>query len=124
MGAQFAPSASQRFHTYVNASGERPAQVPVVEVSIWPGCARPMIVGGAMITGAATLRRRSGETSGALKRSPSAQCLIPGTWAQSVHCHNVQPPPAQFAAGTPGLDERVQRDSQRGGLMVTIRGVS
>src|SRR5919201_3108208 len=112
MGAQFAPSASHRFHAYVNASGERPAQVPVVAVSVCPGWASPMIAGGTMITGAATLRRRSGETSGALKRSPSAQRLIPGTWAQSVHCQNVQPPPAQFAAGTPGLDERVQRASK------------
>ena len=36
-------------------------------------------------------------------RSPSLQCLTPGTEAQFVHCQNFQPLPSQFWAGTIGL---------------------
>ena len=46
-------------------------------------------------------------------RSPSVQCLIPGTVTQSVHCQNFQPLPPQFWAGTSGLLFDVQCAIQR-----------
>ncbi len=46
-------------------------------------------------------------------RSPSLQCLIPGTVMQSVHCQNFQPLPSQFWAGTVGLLLDVQCAIQR-----------
>ena len=41
-------------------------------------------------------------------RSPSLQCLIPGTETQFVHCQNLQPSPFQFCAGTSGEPLDVQ----------------
>jgi hypothetical protein len=41
-------------------------------------------------------------------RSASAQCFIPLTETQFVHCQNVQPLPFQFAAGTIGFAAFVQ----------------
>ena len=46
-------------------------------------------------------------------RSPSVQCLTPGTEAQFVHCQNFQPLPFQFWAGTSGLLFDVQCAIQR-----------
>src|SRR4029078_4623457 len=46
-------------------------------------------------------------------RSPSAQCVIPGTETQFVHCQNLQPSPFQFWAGTCGELLDVQWAIQR-----------
>ena len=115
IASQFAPAASQRRHWYANVSGLPPSHVPGTAASSCPACGGPTTVGGVERSGGPL---GSGGMATAASfvpfiRSPSLQCLIPGTATQFVHCQNLQPVPFQFCAGTRGALLDVQCAIQR-----------
>src|SRR5439155_6942010 len=108
-------AASQRLHWYVNVSGLPPSHRPGTAASNRPASGGPTIVGGVERRGR-PLGYGSIATAASLVpfiRSPSLQCLIPGTETQSVHCQNLHPLPFQFCAGTAGELLEVQCATHR-----------
>ena len=90
--------------------GLPPSHAPGTAASNCPAWGAPTIVGGVE-------RRGTPDGNGSMAtdesfvpfiRSPSLQCLIPGTETQFVHCQNLQPSPFQFCAGTSGEPLDVQ----------------
>ena len=115
IGAQFAPAASQRRHWYVNRSGLPPCHVPGTAASSCPATGGPTMVGGVERRGTPVGYASMATDAGLVPfiRSPSLQCLIPGTVTQFDHCQNLQPSPSQFCAGTSGALFDVQCAIQR-----------
>src|SRR5215831_2234175 len=96
-------------------SGLPPSHVPGTAASNCAATGGPTMVGGVERSGA-PLGYGSMATEASLvpfMRSPSLQCLIPGTETQFVHCQNRQPSPFQFWAGTTGALFEVQCAIQR-----------
>ncbi len=110
IATQLAPVAVQRCHWYVNATGFAPLQVPGTPASTAPALGVPTTEGAVATTGAPPPDALIANVAGFVpfSRSPSLQCTKPGILEQSVHCQNVQPMPAQFAAGTLGAAFFVQ----------------
>src|SRR5437764_10195891 len=95
--------------------GFPPSHVPGTAASSCPATDGPTMVGGVERSGA-PLGYGWMATDASLvpfMRSPSLQCLIPGTETQFVHCQNLQPSPFQFLAGTVGPLFEVRRAIQR-----------
>ena len=104
IGTQLPPAASHCSHWYVNETGLPPAHEPGTPASVTPFFAAPTIVGGTLALGGpdAYGAIAIGPGSSPTYRSPSTQWRKPVTFAQSVHCQNVQPSPPQLLAGTDG----------------------